>query len=81
MILDENIRLDGRKLSDIRDITCMVGLLPRTHGSALFTRGQTQSLVATTLGTKMDEQIIDALEGESSKSYMLHYNFPPFLYR
>lgn len=78
MILDENIRLDGRKLSDIRDITCMVGLLPRTHGSALFTRGQTQSLVATTLGTKMDEQIIDALEGESSKSYMLHYNFPPF---
>ncbi|HLG93702.1 MAG TPA: polyribonucleotide nucleotidyltransferase, partial [candidate division Zixibacteria bacterium] len=59
-------------------VSCQIGFLPRTHGSALFTRGQTQSLAAVTLGTKMDEQKIDALEGESYKSYMLHYNFPPF---
>jgi polyribonucleotide nucleotidyltransferase len=78
MILEEGRRLDGRGYDDIRDITCEVGYLPRTHGSALFTRGQTQALVAVTLGTKMDEQKIDDLEGESWKSYMLHYNFPPF---
>lgn len=78
MILNENIRIDGRNLDEIRPITCEVGLLPRAHGSALFTRGQTQSLVATTLGTKVDEQRVDSLEGESFKSYMLHYNFPPF---
>lgn len=78
MILEENKRLDGRKPDDIRPITCEVGLLPRTHGSALFTRGQTQALAVTTLGTKMDEQKMDELEGEFSKSYMLHYNFPPF---
>lgn len=78
MILNENIRIDGRNLDEIRPITCEVGLLPRAHGSALFTRGQTQSLVATTLGTKVDEQRVDTLEGESFKSYMLHYNFPPF---
>jgi polyribonucleotide nucleotidyltransferase len=78
MILDEGKRLDGRGYDDIRDITCEVGYLPRTHGSALFTRGQTQALVAVTLGTKMDEQKIDDLEGESWKSYMLHYNFPPY---
>jgi len=78
MILEEGRRLDGRGYDDIREITCEVGYLPRTHGSALFTRGQTQALVAVTLGTKMDEQKIDDLEGESWKSYMLHYNFPPF---
>jgi polyribonucleotide nucleotidyltransferase len=77
-ILEQGKRVDGRSHSEIRTISCQVGLLPRTHGSALFTRGETQSLVATTLGTKMDEQIIDDLEGESTKSYMLHYNFPPF---
>lgn len=78
MILEENIRTDGRKTDVIRPITCEIGVLPRTHGSALFTRGQTQSLVATTLGTKMDEQRIEDLLGESTKSFMLHYNFPPF---
>lgn len=78
MVLKEGKRLDGRGLDDIREITCEVGFLPRAHGSALFTRGQTQSLGAATLGTKIDEQIIDALEGDSTKSYMLHYNFPGF---
>jgi polyribonucleotide nucleotidyltransferase len=77
-ILDTGTRVDGRDLNTIRQITCEVGLLPRTHGSALFTRGQTQALVVVTLGTKLDEQIVDALEGESTKNYMLHYNFPPF---
>jgi len=78
MILRENRRIDGRGPDDIREITCEVGVLPRTHGSALFTRGQTQALVTMTLGTKFDEQRIDDLEGESTKSYMLHYNFPSF---
>ncbi len=78
MIVNNNSRLDGRGLEDIRPITCEVGLLPRTHGSALFTRGQTQSLGVATLGTKVDEQIVEGLDGESSKSYMLHYNFPAF---
>jgi len=78
MILEENLRADGRKADVIRPLTCEIGVLPRTHGSALFTRGQTQSLVATTLGTKIDEQRIEDLLGESRKSYMLHYNFPPF---
>jgi polyribonucleotide nucleotidyltransferase len=78
MILNENKRVDGRGPSEIRAISCEVGVLPRTHGSAIFTRGQTQALVAATLGTKIDEQRIDDLEGESTKSYMLHYNFPPF---
>lgn len=78
MILEENVRLDGRGMDDVRDITCEVGLLPRAHGSALFTRGQTQSLGVVTLGTKSDEQLVETLEGESKKSYMLHYNFPPF---
>jgi polyribonucleotide nucleotidyltransferase len=78
MIVDENRRIDGRLPDEIRPITCEVGVLPRTHGSALFTRGQTQALVTLTLGTKIDEQRIDDLEGESTKSYMLHYNFPPF---
>ena len=78
MILEESRRLDGRGLDDIREITCEVGLLPRTHGSCLFTRGQTQALAVITLGTKIDEQKMDELEGEFFKSYMLHYNFPPF---
>jgi polyribonucleotide nucleotidyltransferase len=78
MILNEGKRIDGRSVDDIREITCETGVLPRTHGSALFTRGQTQSLAAVTLGTKVDEQRLDELEGESTKSFMLHYNFPPF---
>ncbi len=78
MILKESRRIDGRATDEIREITCEVGALPRAHGSALFTRGQTQALVAVTLGTKIDEQRLDELEGESTKSYMLHYNFPPF---
>jgi len=78
MILEENNRLDGRNHDEVRPINCEIGLLPRTHGSALFTRGQTQSLAVTTLGTKIDEQKMDELEGEFYKSYMLHYNFPPF---
>jgi len=78
MILEEKKRTDGRGYDEIRDITCEVGVLPRTHGSALFTRGETQSLVVTTLGTSQDEQRIDGLDGESWKKYMLHYNFPPF---
>jgi polyribonucleotide nucleotidyltransferase len=78
MILADKKRLDGRGMSDIRPITCEVGLLPRTHGSALFTRGETQSLTTMTLGTKMDQQLIEGLLPESMKRFMLHYNFPPF---
>ena len=78
MILDESKRLDGRGTTDIRPITCEVGVMPRNHGSSLFTRGETQSLTSLTLGTKMDEQIIDGLFEESKKTFMLHYNFPPF---
>lgn len=78
MILKDKIRLDGRGTKDIRDIACEVGILPQAHGSALFTRGQTQSLGIVTLGSKSDEQIVDGIEGESRKDYMLHYNFPPF---
>ena len=77
-ILYENIRADGRSFKEIRPITCEVPFLPRTHGSSLFTRGQTQSLAVTTLGTGQDEQLIEALEGEKYKSFMLHYSFPPF---
>ncbi len=77
-ILSESKRIDGRGMADVRDISCEVGLLPRTHGSALFTRGQTQALVTVTLGSKADEQRIDDIMGESTKSLMLHYNFPPF---
>ncbi len=77
-ILDEGIRADGRGLDEVRPIEIETGVLPRAHGSCLFTRGETQALVATTLGTQQDEQKIDALEGESWKSFMLHYNFPPF---
>ncbi len=78
MIIEEKRRCDGRGPADIRNITCEIGVLPRTHGSALFTRGETQSLVVTTLGTAQDEQRMDELSGESFKIYMLHYNFPPF---
>jgi len=78
MILREARRLDGRSYRDIRPITCEVGLLPRTHGSALFTRGETQSLTTVTLGTKLDEQLIDGLLPESTKRFMLHYNFPGY---
>ncbi len=78
MIIATNRRVDGRNIQEIRPIACETGLLPRTHGSALFTRGQTQALAVTTLGSKMDEQKMDELEGEFYKSYMLHYNFPPF---
>ncbi len=78
MILDDGIRSDGRDTDTIRPISIEVGVLPRTHGSCLFTRGETQALVVTTLGTKSDEQRVEELEGQSWKSYMLHYNFPPF---
>jgi polyribonucleotide nucleotidyltransferase len=78
MILNRGKRLDGRGLTDIRPITIEIGILPRTHGSALFQRGETQSLTTVTLGTKLDEQIIDGLLPEMSKRFMLHYNFPPF---
>jgi polyribonucleotide nucleotidyltransferase len=77
-ILTGNVRIDGRGFKEIRPITCEVSVLPRTHGSSLFTRGQTQSLAVTTLGTGEDEQLIEALEGEKYKSFMLHYSFPPF---
>jgi polyribonucleotide nucleotidyltransferase len=77
-ILTEQRRLDGRGLTDVRPVTCDVEVLPRTHGSALFTRGETQALVVATLGTSSDEQKIDALIGEQYKKFMLHYNFPPF---
>lgn len=77
-ILEKGKRLDGRGLTDIRSITCEVGLLPRTHGSALFTRGETQSLTTATLGTKLDEQVLEGLMAETTKRFMLHYNFPPF---
>ncbi len=78
LIIEKGIRVDGRKPNEIRTINCIVGLLPRVHGSALFTRGETQALVATTLGTSEDEQKVELLEGEIFKSFMLHYNFLPF---
>lgn len=78
MIVEEGIRADGRGWKDIRPITCEVGLLPRTHGSALFTRGETQALVITTIGVVGDEQIVDGLGEEEPKRFMLHYNFPPY---
>ncbi len=78
MIIKDGRRLDGRDTTTIRPITCDVGLLPRTHGSALFTRGETQSLTTVTLGTARDEQIVDGLLPTYDRHYMLHYNFPPF---
>ncbi len=77
-ILDRGTRVDGRGLEDIRPITCEIDILPRTHGSALFTRGETQALAVTTLGTVFDEQILDDIEGDRRDRFMLHYNFPPF---
>lgn len=77
-ILQKNKRIDGRTTTDIRQITCEVGLLPCAHGSALFTRGETQSLVSSTFGTSLDEQIIDSLEGEYKERFMLNYIFPPY---
>ena len=77
-ILKSKKRIDGRGLSDVRPIKCEVGILPRVHGSALFTRGETQALVTTTLGTTDDEQRVESLEGLERKRFMLHYNFPPF---
>lgn len=78
MILENGVRIGGRGFTQVREIDCEVGVLPRTHGSALFTRGETQALVIATLGTSSDEQKVEALEGSSYKSFMLHYKFPPF---
>lgn len=78
MILNENIRADGRSPEEIRKISSEAGILPRAHGSSLFIRGETQCLAVVTLGTSEDEQRVESLEGESSKTFMLHYNFPPF---
>ena len=78
MMLQDNRRIDGRGFSEIRPISCEVAVLPRTHGSALFTRGETQVLAVTTFGTGADEQKIESITGESYKTFMLHYNFPPF---
>ena len=78
LILDRRRRIDGRELTEVRPIACEVGILPRTHGSALFTRGETQVLAVVTFGTSEDEQKINSLIGETYKSFMLHYNFPPF---
>ncbi|HIJ59768.1 MAG TPA: polyribonucleotide nucleotidyltransferase [Nitrospirae bacterium] len=78
MIINEGIRADSRKPDEIRPISCFTGILPRAHGSSLFIRGETQSLVVTTLGTQDDEQRVESLEGDTFKSFMLHYNFPPF---
>jgi polyribonucleotide nucleotidyltransferase len=77
-ILDTKKRIDGRGLEDVRQIVAEVGVLPRTHGSALFTRGETQALVVATLGTGDDEQFIDELEGTRKENFLLHYNFPPY---
>ncbi len=77
-VLEEGLRIDGRKPDEVRPITCQVGVLPRAHGSALFTRGETQVLAVTTLGTSDDEQIMDTLEADYRRRFMLHYNFPPF---
>src|SRR5207237_36352 len=76
--LSTRLRIDGRKLDEIRNITCEVGVLPKAHGSALFTRGETQALVVVTLGTKYDEKKLDTLLGDRKKTFYLDYNFPPF---
>ncbi len=78
MVTKDRVRIDGRDMATIRPITCETGILPRAHGSALFTRGETQALVAATLGTKVDEQRMDNVQGMDFKKFMLHYNFPPF---
>lgn len=78
MILDEGVRLDGRTTEQIRPIWCEVGYLPGPHGSSIFTRGETQSLSSVTLGTKLDEKIIDEATIQGKERFLLHYNFPPF---
>src|SRR5439155_8135757 len=78
MVVNDGVRIDGRNTTDIRPIACEVGLIPRQHGSALFTRGETHALVTTTLGTAQDVQRIDSLLGDVTKRFMLHHNFPPF---
>lgn len=78
MILKEGRRIDGRSFNEVRPIECIVGVLPRVHGSALFTRGETQAMVLTTLGTEMDEQRIDTIYGNEFRNFILHYNFPPY---
>ncbi|MRS05167.1 polyribonucleotide nucleotidyltransferase, partial [bacterium] len=78
LMKERKVRIDGRGFDDIRNIDCKIGILPRTHGSALFTRGETQALATTTLGTPRDEQRVETLLGETTKSFMLHYSFPPF---
>ena len=78
MILDDKVRIDGRDTTTVRPISCDIGLLPRAHGSALFTRGETQALVAAALGTAVDEQRMDNVQGMEFKKFLLHYNFPPF---
>jgi len=78
MMLEQGQRIDGRSFTEVRPIDCMVGILPRVHGSALFTRGETQSLVLTTLGTGMDEQRIDTIYGDEFRNFIFHYNFPPY---
>ena len=78
MILSDGVRSDGRNTTDIRDITIDPSILKRVHGSALFTRGETQALVITTLGSKSDEMIIDSMDEDYKKNYYLHYNFPPY---
>ena len=78
MVLEEERRIDGRPFDRVRDIECMVGVLPRVHGSALFTRGETQALVLTTLGTEMDSQKIETILGDSFRRFLFHYNFPPY---
>jgi polyribonucleotide nucleotidyltransferase len=78
MILDEKRRIDGRSFTEVRPIECIVGILPRVHGSALFTRGETQAMVLTTLGTEMDEQRIDTIYGDVFRNFIMHYNFPPY---
>ena len=77
-VLEKRVRLDGRKFDEIRPIWSEVGVLPRVHGSAVFTRGETQALVTVTLGTSDDQQKIETVEGEVYRRFMLHYNFPPF---
>ena len=77
-IIKNKSRIDGRKLDEVRKITCELDILPRAHGSSLFTRGETQALVVTTLGTGDDEQMIDSLDPMHKQHFMLHYNFPPY---
>jgi polyribonucleotide nucleotidyltransferase len=78
MILEEGKRIDGRSFTEVRPIECIVGVFPRVHGSALFTRGETQALVLTTLGTEMDEQRVETIYGNTFRNFILHYNFPPY---